>query len=66
MKNHRNNDGYFLLEVVAALSIIIFFMTGILTVILGASSVVIKTRKRVEQIIEHRNIRAAGQYSSNE
>ena len=66
MKHNGNNKGYFLLEVVAVLSVITFFMTGILIGVLGASSAVIKTRRRVEQILEHRNVHAEERYSSNE
>ena len=66
MKEHQNNDGYFLLEVIITLSVVTFFITGILTVTLEASSAVIKTKKRVEQIIERRNVLSAEQYGGND
>ncbi len=66
MKKHQNSDGYFLLEVIITLSVVTFFITGILIVTLEASSAVKKTRKKVEQIIERRNVLSAEQYGSND
>ncbi len=64
MNRIRTLDGFFLLDAVMAITIISVFIISILLFIPGASSSVIRTKKKAEKIIQERNNNAALVYKN--